>query len=466
MKNNKLVNLLRCLSAKEWKMVRKMANSPYFTSNQKIDILFGYLEPFRPKFDLNNTPPEEIFSAVFKTEKYSNTKLRKLYTESVQIVNQLFLIEKIKKDEDQVQLNLLEIYQKRNITNEYNLLERRLLDKFEIPQTLTPKFLLKRIKLNDTRLTVLGIGKKNERRLALRNLYNDLENFFDIKEGIISAEEVNYKNVLSHSHWKQSDSIPFLLILYQNLANLTFEYDPKLFKILMELYHELPDEFPFEHKINFLQYLQNANTRQYNLNPKEHIENTFQIYKEAANIGIQSNPSRISVTLFNGIVTLGTKLGKYQWVENFMEDYQIYLPKSEKKEGLFIAKLSFLFNKGEFEKAFDHSNKYKAKTTISTVNVNITYLRTVFELFIKDESYYSLLNNKINSAKRWTLRNKEINEKMKNNYLTFLSFLKEFTIHRYERKVNSDSLEKLKNKVFNQNGLPGKDWFLDKLETL
>jgi len=464
MNDYRIIKLIRILSGREWIKVKKMASSPYFTSNPKIQLFFNYMDQFRPMVDLSEITKEDVFSKIFINEKYKDTKLRKLFSECVELIRQFLLIEKINQDEQIVQLNLLEIYQERKLNGEYELLEKRLLDEFKNHKYLSPKFLTKRNKLHEIRLAVLGKEKAVERRKTIKNLLEDAFIYNDLKMSISIAEEINSKNILNFEEFGKPDTIPFLIILYQNFANLTIEFDQKLFDALLELYYELDEDFPFEHKIDFYQYLQNAIIIQYNLKPSLYTEKAFKVCLEGAKIS-QITKS-ISSSLFFGLIIIGSKLKHFDWVEKFIKDQENYLPKSEREEALFIGKLNFLFLKGKLEEAFDFYNSNKANEIYNSINIKLTYLRIVFELFLKKESYYILLNSRIKSTKRWVVNSKKLSQQRKEPIVNFFTTMNALVILREKNKVTPKSKKDLKKKIVDNNKLISKLWFIEKVDQI
>ncbi len=464
MKNSKLLKLLSSFSSREWTKLIKMSISPYFTNNKKIEILLRYLQPYTPNFDeLEKTV---VFAKVFEESEYDDDKLRKLFTESVNLVNQLFLIEKQKQEPLNTQLDLLEIYQERSITNEYSLLEKKLTKFYKNTEILTPEFIQRRRRLHRIQLQRLNVKQAKTRREIIRAEIIDLEDYTNINMAILNSYLNNDKNQLKPDEWTLPKYEPFLKILYQNLTHLILHFDQKLFDALLELYYELPPAFPKHYKLEFFRFLLNANVRQYQLNPEKHLESAFNLNVEGVENGTLLKFGKISVGSFTNIIFLGSKLKRFDWVEMFIEKYQKMLPKSEKAESLFIGRLNFLFYKKEFEQALELWNKKKAYGIAHSIQTNITHFRILFELILEGNDYHELLINKINSYRRGIVEKKELNQFRRKIVLNFLSAMRELADFYYRLNTSPKSSSKLEKIIFESKGLVGKDWFIEKLNQI
>lgn len=79
--NFKALNILKGLTKKELLRFEKFLLSPFYNNNKNLLLLFNYLKKYHPDFDSISLTKKNIYAHVFSKAKFSDEKLRKLFSD-------------------------------------------------------------------------------------------------------------------------------------------------------------------------------------------------------------------------------------------------------------------------------------------------------------------------------------------------------------------------------------------------
>ena len=110
MRETKLVNLLRGLSSDDMRQMRKMLNSPFFTTNKNLLALFNLMKAHHPAYESNRLEKRTVFKKLFPGRAYSDIKLRNLNSELVHVIEDYLIYKSVNKNEIDRHRELMKIY--------------------------------------------------------------------------------------------------------------------------------------------------------------------------------------------------------------------------------------------------------------------------------------------------------------------------------------------------------------------
>lgn len=99
MKDKKLYDVLRILSADEFKMLRIAVQSPQYFGSLTSEKLYSALRPKYPDFSLSPTDLRKVYKKVFPNKDYNSKALQKSFDDLLKVVEAFLLKLQIDKDE-------------------------------------------------------------------------------------------------------------------------------------------------------------------------------------------------------------------------------------------------------------------------------------------------------------------------------------------------------------------------------
>ena len=122
MHQSKLILLLKGLSPEDWRRLKKMLQSSFFTTNAHLLKFYGILKQYSPKMDSPKLAKEKLFKRIFSTQaQYDGQKLRALMREFTQLIEDYLLFKELQTSNYERRKRLVKIYGKQNY---YPLFER------------------------------------------------------------------------------------------------------------------------------------------------------------------------------------------------------------------------------------------------------------------------------------------------------------------------------------------------------
>lgn len=92
MDNTKLIKVLKTFSKTEIARFEDFVNSPYYNKNQNVRKVCVAVLNYYPGFDSKDFTEENIYTSVFKKEKYDYFKLKNILSDLFSVVNFIFKI--------------------------------------------------------------------------------------------------------------------------------------------------------------------------------------------------------------------------------------------------------------------------------------------------------------------------------------------------------------------------------------
>ena len=204
--------------------------------------------------------------------------------------------------------------------------------------------------------------------------------------------------------------------------------------------------------------LRNFCTQQLNKGQKDYLAELFDLYQEGLAQGVLDSGGGLLPSTFQNLATLGIRLGKYDWVEQFLEAQRVRIIGMEAPESLYtLNRANLLFAKAQYEEALEYL----------TYNIADTYLKLIarrLEVQIYYELASPLLTSKIQAFKIFVFRTAKIHltPLQREGYTNFIDLLKQIihpsTPHKPQR------IKSLTAKLEGKETVAEKQWLLDKLK--
>ncbi len=478
MKDTKLIKLLKSLSATEIRWLYKFLLSPFYNSNEILLRFFEHLRKSHPTFDSPSLEKEKVFQKLFPGKPFDDKRLRTLRSQLKSLVEQFLVAWKLRNHEFRNRRLLIESLGDRNL---YDLFEKGILSLKNELEALPYRDLefhtqmaflnydyffhplTKKHTLRDDALIDLMESVDQQFALAKLHIGSELKN----REKILSKRyEIRFFEELSKEFKKGFMKDNLAIQLYNNVLKLYLpESDHSIFYLLKKQFSENLDLLRRTDLSFILNQLTNYAAVQINRGDSEFYAEALYLYKLGLKNDLILEKQRIDEAIFGNIIILGCQAKEFQWTRDFINNYQKYLPDDVRSDAVALNMGLWYFHQGNYEKAQDHffnhpfSHYYQPKARISLI-------KTLFEQYLIEDSFYSLLIAHIEAFEKFIHRSEIISSKNKKAYLNFASILKKMS-NGLSRKSNVIRLKNILLKdIEKKEKITLKSWLLEKINSL
>ena len=161
---------------------------------------------------------------------------------------------------------------------------------------------------------------------------------------------------------------------------------------------------------------------------------------------------------FKNIVTAGLRLYEFDWVEEFIHQYNQLLDEKFRDNAVTFNLAQLYFYKKDYPKVISQLSQVEYDDMIYNLNSKTLLMASYYEL---DE--IEALGSLLDSFRVYLSRNKELPATRRKHYLNTIGI-----VRKLSKLTPGDTkeIEKLKAEVENTQGVVSKNWIMDKLASL
>lgn len=477
MVNNKVIIALSALNVYELNRLQKFIRSPYFNKNDKLTSHFDYLFHLIKQDELGNLVKEKLWEATHPKKKFNDTKFRKLNTDLLRLIEEFLAIEGFQKNPLHKANYLLKAIAEKKIDKLYNstINTVKRLSKNQLEKSASYYYYQYQIEKNIFNLTS-EFERKTQSKTELSNF-----NITQIAENLdifFLTEKMKYLNTLHtwQNVTKHEETIQFTDDLINQIKKIDYQSYPPLnihyiiylstlepdndnhYQKLVENIEAHISSFPKEEAKDIFEAAINYCVRKANSGQSKYLEELFKLY----NIGLDSEimlvNGEITPTSFRNICFCSLRLQKYEWTENFINQYSGRLDEKYRDNAVTFNLARVYWYKKEFEKVIELLRDVEYEDILYNINSKITLLSVYYEL---DE--FEAFESLVQSFKAFLRRQKSMPDKRRLNYSNFIKY----TDRLY--KIKAGDMEKIKlfrDDLGKETLVSSKFWLLEKAQEL
>ena len=473
MQKHKLFELLKPLSHKEMKQLRKLVISPYFLKHGKTIELFDFLFPFHPDYDNHKVSDSNISDVLYPQENYNSQRIRDVKSYLVEVVEYYLVITHLEQEPLEKSRLLISKLFKRNMMEslayEFQAVEKALKsekNRNENGLWLTYYMSFLTFQSKEKNEVFYGVETSSAQKVMdnwLRWIYATT---------LKLANELEENRNLSESNTAFSQLIETIKVFPFHKTDLLIVALEKIYNLQshkrMEDYYELK-EFTLEkrHLLHYsIQYKCVQSLFHYLVvegfkNKPLMASEDYALWKSIGlEIELNYNGNISSASFYNGAIEL-MKHRKVEQAEEFINKYSVFLSPEVKKTILNFTLANLYFLKRDFDRCFD----YLIKTDISLLGIlKLTYKQLQLMVFY-ERGEYELVKSYLDSFRHY-IKNRGLDEKLFNSLLsTYKVFV--HVINFKEKPYDKNKLEKLKSFLAEQEHRPSLyGWFMQKIKEM
>lgn len=466
----KVFQLLAALSTSDMKLLRKAVLSPLFNTNQTVVRLFEILRPRHPHFDESLKARQKLFAKLFPNEEYYDYKLRRLFTDLVDVIENLLIHLDLQKQQTERKKKLIDAYRSRNLYHLFEKETNNLLATMEETPFASANFHLQKLQLLETKYHHPLHDKYNLKEDILADLMASLDNYFILHKlrltiAMKSIEKIRGKKYDYHfleavksinkETLGQKEQLFNLHIqaikLLEGDASLDFDLYEKILFSQIESLDKADQQLFFFNGLNHLVRLNNIG--------EDVTQRTFKWFRYGLTINVLTDQKTIKDTTFGNIIIQAAKAKAFDWAEAFIAEYQYYLKKENRLEKVsFYEGVLYYFQK-DLDLAIERLNQYHPLPQY-IFQVKTLTIRILFEKFRLDASYFDVLLAKLQTFQVFIKRDSYYIE---TTYLQNLNFVK--ITRKIARSIhNKESKHKIKNwftlEISKNEPIHAKQWLI------
>ncbi len=475
--DSKLVRLLRMLSIgdnpksdDQIKEFRRWLESPWSNTNRNVSKLFKLLIPYHPHFDDPLLTREWISKKIFNAAKDKQT--RNLMVSLARQVEK-FLIHSELQADHQLQHRLLT-----KINLERGAFEKGLemiQSEIKTVSAFRPTGSSKCLDLFQLGKALFGephgIFRNQPGGQQLRELGHNLDQFYALNLGYILTEKMNRTNIMntqeSNSFYFQIQYLQALSEKYDNpalslyAAKLQGDLDFQTFK---QRFLTVRPQLDIITQRNFLLLLINEALALRFKGNTQITKDIFELYK----IGIQTKSLfhygyLTERTFFNTIIS-STLAGELEFAQNFATNYLPYLTKEFQKDAGIWAEAYLLRNRSQYEASISLMVNHTFTTFAFNLLGRILCLKSYFDLYQADQSYFQFLTNYTESFEKWLRREQMLSQERKLAHLNFIKYVKRIIRVETEERNFQEKFQAIAEELSLEKAIISKQWLEEILQ--
>lgn len=474
MQSSKTIELLRQLDSRTLTRFGEYLHSPYFNKHPLLTALGDYLLKEAPAFkNISKLQKERVYKNILPSESFDNKNFHRLNSQFLQLLYNFLMDDTWQEKKQERGILLLEQIRKLSLEKQYHQLKKThedLLSKQDLQSSDYYESYYKFYREQDSFFVAEG-GRVYDDNLQLGNHFLDC--FFILEKLKVACDMANRNKVIkAHYQWSIIDELePYLLAkmpdfppiiqIYYTIFKMLCSEDESaeiLYVQLKKLLTEFAKDFNKKDIMETYSYALNYTISQINKKGALYLEEALNLYLYLVHCEAIFVDGHLMPQEYKNIVTLGLRLEKYDWTENFIEKYKKKLP-FDADNNVYKYNLAFLqYSKGDYHQALQTLHNIDFINPTYYIGTKIMQLKIFYELN-ESEAFYSL----IDACLSYLQRSKTLADYQKKSTTNLMRFSKKlYKIKEEKSIVGTDktkaAVEKLQAELHAAAAVANKDW--------
>ena len=411
MKDSKILLILRTFSKQEFKEFEKYVHSPFLNSaGEYIYSFLHCIKKYHPDFEHPDFTKQNIFIQLYPKEKYNDSRMRKLISETMKLSLDYLAAKNFMEDEQQKGRLILKELQDRNLSSLFEIKSKELTKKLDGNKIKDSQFYYEKYKLL---LETKAFYFTRERKKSIRLFNEEMDNL--TKYLVLLFIHKYIERFKEKRSFTETDfSLPLLKEITnyaeQNFAGKGNVFDLYYTELLLYISGEEKYYFSLKHlkeklfnKIDksslstIYTTLSNYATEQLENGKTSYLNEIFQLHKEILKRKLYG--SIFSEFVYFNIVNIGLRLGETKFVEKFFDEYKSKLRKDIREDAYNYCLASINFSKKKYAEALENLSKVNFTLSLHRYLVRNLTIKIYYDLN-ETNSLYSLIDSYKHTLKR------------------------------------------------------------------
>ena len=473
MKNTKLYAILQRFDRYEQNRLRKYLQSPYFNRDEALVSLFELLIKNINKPTGNGTlGKERVWKKIKADSAFDDVRFRKYCSDLLKLVEGFLAQAAFEREPFAKPTYLVKAIGQRKLEALYSNTTRRLRQISEGIPHRDAEYYYHQYSIEKSYFDLADSALNRSDKNNLESIGTNLDYFYIAEKlrlyiTILSQQfttKYNYEfhfidEILDIVRNNPIRELPLIAIYSQMIAtHLEPNVEEHYFK-LKQLLKDLSLKFTRKESSFMYNAAQNYCILKVNQGNPKFLEEYFELYQDLISKDMLIDEDGLEPWKFKNIILAGLRLGKYQWVENFIGEYEQYLPEEHRKNAVTYNLAQLYFYQKKYEQVLQQLQFVEYEDPAYNLNSKSMMIATYYEL---DE--IEPLDSLFQSFRAYLNRHqKDIPEKSRQRYINLIKFTKKLTNIRPKDK---QAIEKLKKEIDESGGVVSVNWLKEKISEL
>ena len=469
MREGKLYQAIIQLNGHELNRLHRFILSPYFNRNDPTINLFEWIKEDLKKEKKDEISRERLWAICFgKLDKFDDGRLRKLQSDLLRLVEEFYAQEAFEANPIHKAKYLLEaIYNKR--LKDIQLGALKTANRFAEEQILKPaSYYYYKYEIEQSTFTLNRFQTGRSLKSNIEEIAKNLDRFYLAEKlryycTILDHQnlaEIDYKmlfidEIIEHVKSNDYSDTPPIIIYHQILLSYKEPHERKHFDQIKLLINKHIHLFPEIEVAEILDSALNYCIKRMNMGHSEFVQEAFNLYQDWLPRGLLLVQGKLTPFHFKNIVTAGLRLSEFDWVENFIHEYSLYMDESHRYNAITFNLAQLFFYKKEYKKVIQQLSRVEYDDITYNLNSKTLLMASYYEL---DE--IEALGSLLDAFRVYLSRNKDIPTTRRKHYLNTINI-----VRKLSKIISGDTkqIEKLTAEVESTQGVVSKNWILEKL---
>ncbi|MEO0470178.1 MAG: hypothetical protein AAF206_11195 [Bacteroidota bacterium] len=472
MKRSKVIQFLTQLSAAEMVRLDKFVHSPYFNSHDETTRLFDVLKTEHPDFTEEQVSKKFIYERMYPGESFQEKKLYVLSNYLVKLIQDFLAEEEMRLQRfERDYLALISVLAKKNLEKFVPKVLKDGQETLDEEMVRDGEHFHRRYRFLQLRSHHILLTDNRSTDAAMQDMSDSLDQFFLLEKFRVAVAISNRQHIVADDSRPQLleeaiqmyqrgdfEDVPLIKLYYLTLMmNLSENGDP-YFEELNQLLPAVTDQIGEEDATEIYHYAINHCTRRYKQGDMAFLPRMFSLYQQTIDQKLLfSDPSHININ-FKNVVTLGLKLAKYEWTEDFIRTHGKSLHESYQHGVMSYSLANLFFSKGEFSRAKKHLMQVEFLDPFYRLNYDMLLLKIYYEC---DE--IETLLSRCGAFSKFIRRNASLSETNRLAYNNMVKMVRRLAKAKFDHKA---SQQKLQEALAKCEHLVERNWIEEKVRDI
>ena len=473
MVKSKLIQLLKTLSASEFKEYGKVLETSSHRKTSNVFLLFNYLKKFHPTFPEKNLDKELVLKKIFKGKTQSKQKLSDLMSMLYNLLENFLIQKKLEAQKVERDFLVLSIFKDRKLDKLFfqkakqvekdwaNYTTEGIEDLHNIYRLHNMSYLHPNFStFMENSITQEILSKEIDNYYFASKLYNSvqlqLNQRIANKPDTVKEDQIIVDEIINLSEKESYASVP-QIHLFSNIIKSLYKNDFSNVTALKEQFSQHLNKFNQYEKYDILHALIRMNYANHFAGIKTAAREMFELNKFAAENMLFIEDGFIESEYFKVIVDVGCTVSELNWTENFINQFSDYLKPEFKEYNLALCYSLIEFEKGNYEKVLENIAQVKFENIIHANQIKSLQLQCYYEL----DDYDDLFFNLVKSFSTFLKRDKQLSQNFTAPFEIFIKYCNKLYLQKHS--VNNPK-SNLFDEITGLQSVIKKRWLLKKAQ--
>lgn len=471
MVKSRLIEVLRTFSKKEFRNLKKWLYSPMHNQRSDVIELYEYLIKNNHLYGNDLIKKEIVFKSIYPNEAFDDSKMRQVMHFAFKSIEEYLAFIEINKNPINLKIALAKSYRKRKLLKQTEKTIQNIDYSIKNSSFKNNIHFRNKYHFEEEKYNYLIDLKQVRTKLNLQEAADSLEIAFIIDKLKQVSLMVSHKtifnieydygllnDILEYIEQKKLLGKPYIATYFYIYKTLIEKEIDSHFVNLKFQINNFGNIFPTTELGTIYLMAINYCIRRMNAGSKEYIKEAFLLYKKGMeNKVLIEQTGNLSRFTFQNVIAIALRLKEYEWVENFIQDYQSLLNEKYRQNSVHYNQAKLHFERKEYEKATELFIQFEYKDILLNLNSKAMLLKMYYE-----QSEFRVLESLLESVRAY-LQRKKVMGYHKANYKNIIRYTKKLLkVNPYSRAQK----EKLKAEIAAAKPLTEKAWLLKQLAEL